>query len=477
MECKKWELYIFFILFLAVSYLYLAPAGPAKAKSIIGNEEENLGITPNTFVNIARESNPAVVYISSTQVIKGPRNFESPLPEPFRDFFGNDFFDKFFNMPQGDLKQKSLGSGFIIDKKGYILTNDHVVRDAKDIRVTLSDENTYDAKIIGQDEDMDVALLTIDVKEDLPVVTLGDSDALRIGEWVVAIGNPFGLEHTVTSGIVSAKWRAISEGPYSSFIQTDASINPGNSGGPLFNIKGEVVGINTAIVAEGQGIGFAIPINMVKDVLDDLKKEGKIKRGWLGLMIQKITPDLAKSFGLEKNNGALVSEVVKGGPAEKSGIKRGDVIIRFNDKQIKEFADLSRYAGLTKPGTKVTLGLIREGKTMELSVKLGEYEKSAQASLSQQGKTSLGMRVQNITPDLAKYFDIDQTEGVLVVEVLSDGAAEEAGIQKGDIIIEVNRKKVRDTKEFDKAVQSSSKSTILLLINRKGQSLYIALGR
>jgi len=325
-------------------------------------------IAPNTFVEIAKKLNPAVVYISSTQVVKGFQNFHPPLRDPFRDFFGDDFFDKFFGIPKGDLKQKSLGSGFIIDKEGYLLTNNHVVRDAEDILVTLSDENEYNAKIIGKDEDMDVALLKIDAKEDLPVAKFGDSDALQIGEWVVAIGNPFGLEHTVTAGIVSAKWRTIGQGPYNSFIQTDASINPGNSGGPLFNIKGEVVGINSAIVAEGQGIGFAIPINMVKDVLEDLKTEGKIKRGWLGLMIQRVTPNLAKSFGLKENKGALVAEVVTEGPADKAGVKRGDVIISFKGKEIREYTDLSRYAGLTRPGTKVKIESVFDNSTIESRV-------------------------------------------------------------------------------------------------------------
>jgi len=454
------------------SKINIIPAGIASPEKP-EIQEQYRGISHNTFVNIAKKFNPSVVYISSTQIIKGPQGFQAPFEDPFRDFFGDDFFDRFFNMPKGDLKQQSLGSGFIIDKEGYILTNNHVVMDAKEILVTLSDENEYKAKVIGNDEDMDVALLKVDAKEDLPAVNLGDSDALQVGEWVVAIGNPFGLEHTVTAGIVSAKWRSISEGPYSSFIQTDASINPGNSGGPLFNINGEVVGINTAIVAEGQGIGFAIPINMVKEVLHDLKHEGKIRRGWLGLMIQKVTPDLAKSFGLKEHKGALVSEVVEGGPADDAGIKRGDVIVRFNEKEIKEYTDLSRYAGLTKPGTRVTVELIRDGKKVEVMVNLGQFERGAQAIAEEKEETILGMAILNITPELAQHFDMKQSEGVIVVDVKPDTPADRAGIQKGDVILEVDRKKVSNIREFQDAITRSSGETILLLISREGHLLYI----
>jgi len=442
------------------------------------NQEKNQVITQDTFVQIAKQYNSTVVYISSTQVIKGIQGFQHPFQSPFRDFFGDDFFDKFFNMPRGDLKQKSLGSGFIIDKEGYILTNNHVVNNAEDILVTLSDENEYKAKVIGKDEDMDIALLKIDTKEALPVTKLGDSDALQIGEWVVAIGNPFGLEHTVTAGIISAKWRSISQGPYSSFIQTDASINPGNSGGPLFNINGEVVGINTAIVEEGQGIGFAIPINMVKEVLDDLKHEGRIRRGWLGLMIQKVTPDLAKSFGLKGNKGALVSEVVKGSPADKAGIKSGDVIVRFNDKEIREFSDLSRYAGLTKPGTTVQLEIIRDGKKMDLTAELGEFEKGEKVAMGKgEEKSDIGITVQDITPELARSFNVKPSEGVLVVDVQSNSPADKAGMQRGDVILEVNRKKMSNTRDFQKLIRASQGDTLLFLISRGEHLLYIAIGR
>jgi len=445
-------------------------AKPKESSAAV--ESQGAFIPGNIFVKIAKEANPAVVYVSSTQVVKNFQ-FHAPMNDPFRDFFGDDFFNKFFGIPKGDLKRKSLGSGFIISKDGYILTNNHVVKDAEDIKITLTSKNEYEAKIIGSDEDMDIALLKIEAKEDLPVVRLGDSDRLEIGEWVVAIGNPFGLEHTVTAGIVSAKWRPIGQGPYDSFIQTDASINPGNSGGPLLNIRGEVVGINTAITAEGQGIGFAIPINMVKEVMAELKEKGKITRGWLGLVIQKVTPDLAKSFGLKENRGALVAEVVEGSPADKAGIKQGDVIISFNGKEINEYTDLSRMAGLTRPGTKVRLELIRDMKKKEVEVEIGTFSSEA-AVAKGPVETELGMTLQDITPQLAEHFDLSETSGVLVTNVIPGSAADKANIRRGDIIIEVNRQKVTNVSEFQK-IAKKNKKTLLLLIKREDHLLYTAI--
>ena len=445
-------------------------AKPKESSAAV--ESQGAFIPGNIFVKIAKEANPAVVYVSSTQVVKNFQ-FHAPMNDPFRDFFGDDFFNKFFGIPKGDLKRKSLGSGFIISKDGYILTNNHVVKDAEDIKITLTSKNEYEAKIIGSDEDMDIALLKIEAKEDLPVVRLGDSDRLEIGEWVVAIGNPFGLEHTVTAGIVSAKWRPIGQGPYDSFIQTDASINPGNSGGPLLNIRGEVVGINTAITAEGQGIGFAIPINMVKEVMAELKEKGKITRGWLGLVIQKVTPDLAKSFGLKENRGALVAEVVEGSPADKAGIKQGDVIISFNGKEINEYTDLSRMAGLTRPGTKVRLELIRDMKKKEVEVEIGTFSSEA-AVAKGPVETELGMTLQDITPQLAEHFDLSETSGVLVTNVVPGSAADKANIRRGDIIIEVNRQKVANVSEFKK-IAKKNKKTLLLLIKREDHLLYTAI--
>src|SRR5919197_206208 len=311
---------------------------------------------PN-FADLAEQLKPAVVNISTTQVVKGQRRMapRTPFPSPFgeRDPF-EEFFERFFGGegPQREMRRRSLGSGFIITKDGYIVTNNHVVENASDIKVSLSDKEEFDAKVIGRDPKTDLALIKIEAKKDLPTAPLGDSSKLRVGEWVIAIGNPFGLGHTVTAGIVSAKGRIIGAGPYDDFIQTDAPINPGNSGGPLFNMQGEMVGINTAIVSSGQGIGFAIPINIAKPLIPQLEKTGKVTRGYLGVSIQSIAPDLAKALKLEDRQGALVAEVVPGGPAARAGIQQGDVIVAFNGKAVKDAHDLPAMAAETPVGQK-----------------------------------------------------------------------------------------------------------------------------
>ena len=298
---------------------------------------------PSSFAPLVKTLTPAVVNINTTKVVKSAgRSFNfhgSPFPSDQFD----EFFNRFFGQhPQRKFRQRSLGSGFIISKDGYILTNNHVVEDADEVKVTLSDEKSYDAKIIGMDKRTDLAVLKINVDHDLPIVALGDSSKLEVGDWVIAIGNPFGLERTVTAGIVSARGRVIGSGPYDDFIQTDASINPGNSGGPLFNLRGEVVGINAAIVAGGQGIGFAIPVNMAKDLLPQLKS-GKVSRGWLGVQIQKVTPELAESFHLDSEKGALVADVVEDSPADRAGIKTGDIILSFNGREVDSMRKLPRW--------------------------------------------------------------------------------------------------------------------------------------
>ena len=282
-----------------------------------------------------------------------------------------DFFNHFFGqMPERDLKQQSLGSGFIVDKEGYILTNNHVVEEADDIRVTLLDGRSYDAEVKGRDPKTDIALIRIKPENGLPVATLGDSDALLVGEWVIAIGNPFGFGHTVTAGVVSAKDRTIGAGPYDAFIQTDASINPGNSGGPLFNARGEVVGINSAIIASGQGIGFAIPINIAKSIMEQLREKGSVTRGWLGVQIQALTPELRESLDLSAEGGALVAGVIKGDPAEKAGLKAGDVVVEFDGRSVRSDRDLVSIVGNTPVGRKVALKVVRDGKTLTLEVKV-----------------------------------------------------------------------------------------------------------
>lgn len=444
---------------------------------------EPLQLEPNSFVILAKELNPVVVNISTTQVVK--QKPMVPFPEfksPFEDFFGDEF--RFFGeAPEREFKRQSLGSGFIINKEGYILTNNHVVDNAEEIIVTLSDkkEKEYKAKVVGKDARLDVALIKIDANGDLSVAAIGNSDSLQIGEWVMAIGNPFGLGHTVTAGIVSAKGRVIGAGPYDNFIQTDAAINPGNSGGPLFNLKGEVVGINTAIIAGGQGVGFATPINMAKDILVQLKEKGRITRGWIGVSIQEVTPDLAKSFGLKDKQGALVSSVNEGEPADKAGIKPGDIIVEFDGKEIKEVSDLPRNVASITPGKTVKVKIIRDGKEKILSVAIGkmrEDEEAAAVEGKEEGMTEkrLGFSVQSITPEIAKRMDIKDTEGVLVDQVKPNSPVAAAGIKSGDIIKEVNKKGIKNLKEYKEAMKAASNDdTVLFRIVRGGNTFYVAI--
>ncbi len=436
-----------------------------------------------SFVALAKRLMPTVVNISTTQVVKGRPMV--PFPEfrtPFEEFFGDEFF-RFFGDREREFKRQSLGSGFIINKEGYILTNNHVIENATEIIVTLSanSKKEYKAKVIGKDAKLDVALIKIDAGEDLPAATLGDSDRLEIGEWVLAIGNPFGLGGTVTAGIVSQKGRVIGAGPYDNFIQTDASINPGNSGGPLFNQKGEVVGINTAIIAGGQGIGFATPINMVKEILVQLKEEGRVTRGWIGVTIQDVTPELAQSFGLKEIKGALVSSVVPGDPAEKAGIKPGDIIIEFDGKPIGELNDLPRTVAATPPGKKVKVKVIRDGKEKVLFVKIGKKREDKEARVEEADELAsgkkLGIIVQDITPEFAERFNLKETSGVLVHTVRRGSPAANAGIRRGDIIKEVNRRPVSDVREFKRRLKEvlKKKDVVLFLIRRGSSVLYVAI--
>src|SRR5271157_57111 len=318
---------------------------------------------PQSFAELAKKVTPAVVNISTTTTVKVPGN-------PFKQFFGphdGPFGDFFGDMPDREMKQRSLGSGIIVDKEGYIITNNHVVSGSGEIKVKLTDGREYTAKVIGRDPKTDLALIKISsIFKDLPTLSLGDSDKMRVGDWVLAIGNPFGLEHTVTQGIISATGRVIGAGPYDNFIQTDAPINPGNSGGPLVNLRGEVIGINTAIVASGQGIGFAIPSSIVKTIISQLKDKGKVVRGWIGVSIQNLSPEMVQSFGLKGSEGALVGDVVPGGPADVAGIKRADVITEFNGKSIKNMSELSRAVADTPVGKAVTARIIRAGKEMDI---------------------------------------------------------------------------------------------------------------
>lgn len=428
------------------------------------------------FAELAKKLTPTVVNISTTKKSQAPRMFRRGPGSPFGNDPFEDFFDRFFeNQPRRQFNEKSLGTGFIFSDEGYIITNNHVVAGADDIKVKLFDGREYKGEIKGADEKLDIALVKIEAKNHLPVAELGDSDAISIGEWVMAIGNPFGLSQTVTAGIVSAKGRVIGSGPYDDFIQTDASINPGNSGGPLFDANGKVVGINTAIVAGGQGIGFAIPINMARTAIMQLRDTGKVTRGWLGVAIQPITQDLAKSFGLDSEWGALVADVTKDSPAEKAGLKVGDIILEFNGRAIHEFNELPRMVAATPAGTKATLKLVRDGKQESRTVSIGVLSEVTGEGGQPVVQEKIGMRVSEITRELAAKLGIKESVGVVVTDVLPNGIAEQAGILPGDVIKEINGEKIDTLTAYERAVGGLKKNSFVrMLLKRGANSLFVA---
>ncbi|MDR3556016.1 MAG: DegQ family serine endoprotease [Syntrophobacteraceae bacterium] len=437
---------------------------------------------PASFANLVQQVESSVVNISTTQKAKE----KSPLQQfggpnsPFDQFFGDQFKHFFGNIPQGEVETHALGSGFLISDDGLILTNNHVVDKADEITVKTFDGKEYTAKVVGRDPKTDLALVRITAgKGVLPKpAVLGDSDAIRVGDWVIAVGNPFGLSTTVTSGIISAKGRVIGAGPYDDFLQTDAAINPGNSGGPLFDMQGQVVGINTAIVAQGQGIGFAIPINIAKSILGQLKT-GKVIRGWLGIMIQNITPELAKSFGITATKGVIVADVVQEGPAAKAGMQRGDIIQNLEGKTVENSGELSRKIAALKPGTEVSLGVIRNGKPLTLKVTLGTLPAKLPKAkiLSPKTESAWGITVQNLTPELAQTFGLSAGEtGVVITKVQPNSAAAEALLRQGDVIKEVNRQKIQNIRDWTQATEKVSKGApLLLLVERGGNTFYVAI--
>ncbi|MFH1349468.1 MAG: DegQ family serine endoprotease [Pseudomonadota bacterium] len=434
---------------------------------------------PGSFSNLVKEARESVVNISTVKIIKGggpPLQFRSPFGpnDPFHDFFDRFFKDQ---IPR-EFRQKSLGTGFIIDKEGYILTNNHVVEKTDEIKVRLASDKEYTAKIIGRDPKTDLALIRIETDESLNPLPLGDSDNLEVGDWVIAIGNPFGLGQTVTAGIVSAKYRQIGAGSYENFIQTDASINPGNSGGPLLDTNGRVVGINSAIYSRSGGsigIGFAIPINMAKELLPQLKK-GKVVRGWLGVMIQKITPELKEKLDLKDERGALVADVTSGGPADKAGIKRGDVIIAFDGKEIKEMNELPLIVASTPVDKTVGVEVIRKGRKESFKVKIGRLEEGKEAEAAVEQKSDLGMTLEEITPELARQFGLSEKSGLVVVQVKENSPAVEAGIRRGDFILELDQEPIRNLDEYAKKIKQYKKDDTLLLLIRRGENtLYLTL--
>jgi serine protease Do len=438
---------------------------------------EILDKTNQATAEVVAAVKPSVVNISSTRTVK-----ESRVPYPFfnnpfsRRFFGDDF--KSHEKPR-EHKRSGLGSGVIVDKDGYILTNNHVIRGADEIKVTLSDKREFRGKVIGTDQKTDLAVIKIDSNH-LPVIKIGNSDKLKTGETVFAIGNPFGLSQTVTSGIVSATGRAnVGIADYEDFIQTDAPINPGNSGGALVNIRGELIGINTAIFSTTggyQGIGFAIPSNMAKAVMESLIKKGKVVRGWLGVTIQPLTPDLAKQFNLKDEKGVLVGDVAEEGPAEKAGIRRGDIIIEFDGKDVKDTTSLRNMVANTQPEHEVTIKIIRDGQTKSVQVRISELPGEIPSFAKTFDNRLKGIHVQNITPALQKNLNIPKRIIGVVVTDVEDESPADGILLKDDIILEINRNTISNTKDYEAVVSNIKPAeNILLLIFRRDATVYITL--
>lgn len=433
---------------------------------------------PSSFSGIAEKLSSSVVNIKVVKVEKAGFNRpEMEIPEgPFGDLFRR-FFQEMPQTPERHRTQ-GAGSGVIISKDGYILTNNHVVEGAKEVTVTLANQKEYKAQVVGRDPKTDLAVLKIASEGSFPAVTMGDSDQLKVGDWVVAIGNPFGLNHTVTSGIVSAKGRIIGAGPYDDFIQTDASINPGNSGGPLVNMNGELVGINTAIIPYGQGIGFAIPVNTAKPLVPQLISKGEVTRGYLGVNIQSITPELAKALKLGDRKGALVADVVPGGPADKGGIKRGDVITAYNGKVVEDSHHLPVLVAATPINQEVTVTILRQGEEQKLSMKVGQLP-AEKTIIEQSGHPTTGkwgLQLGDINSQIAQRFHLKEEKGVVVAGVEPGSNADEAGIQRGDLILEVNRQPVDSVKDaLEKINRSKDKDHLLLLVQRNNGKFFVPL--
>jgi serine protease Do len=454
--------------------LFLAGEAPARAAEVSFLS----GFTP-----IVKSALPSVVNISTSKKVQVSEREASPSSGPFRDFFGPDFFDQ-FGGPR-ERQENSLGSGVIVSSDGYILTNNHVVQGATDIEVFLSNERRLKGRIIGGDAKTDIAVIKVEEKS-LPALTLGNSAGVQVGDFALAIGNPFGVGQTVTMGIVGATGRGgFGIEHYEDFIQTDAAINPGNSGGALINVRGELIGINTAIVARSggsQGVGFAVPTNMARPVMEQILKQGKVIRGYLGISIQTMSPELAKSFSSKTTQGALIADVVPDGPAAKAGLRRGDIVLAVNGEPVLDSRRLTLRISQAAPGTAVDLNLLRDGKEQNIRVTLGELPSDperAQAPGVQRGQgTALeGVAVDKLTPDIARQLNLPpQTRGVVVVQVSPETAAA-TGLQRGDVIEEVNRRSVSTMGEYEQAVRQAGGGEVLLLLNRGGSSLYIVIGQ
>ena len=465
---KKFILTTILILFLSLVCVQSIGAETEQTKSYL-----TLEALSDSIADIAEKVGPAVVNIDTVRMVTTQfPSFEDPI---FKRFFGREFEEFRRTIPQ-----KGTGSGFIINQEGYVLTNEHVVRKADKIKVTLSDGREFDGEVIGSDVTSDMAIVKIKA-DHLPTVTLGNSDELRVGEIVIAIGNPYGLQQTVTMGVVSAKGRSIPTGIeghiYRNFIQTDTAINPGNSGGPLLNIKGEVVGINTAIIPYAQGIGFAIPINMAKRNIDDLINLGKVRRSWLGVYIQEVTPEIAEQFDLTEAKGVLVGDVIEDSPAEKAGIKRGDIIVKVNDEEVNSPEELQDKIRSIEIGEKANVEVVRDGKEITFVVKIGEMptvEEEGEYPKEKVFSVQTGLKVEAVTSEVAKELELPWVKGLVITEVIPGSSADDMGLQPGDVILEVNRIEVSSVEKWEEIISRLEPGdTLLLLVFRNHHTYYV----
>ena len=467
-QLKKWKKAS--ILFL-ITTLVIAMGNRLTTASV--NPESIM--VPANFSGIALKARPGVVNISTVKKIKTSGH-------EFRAFPGNPFGGRGFSgpfskgMPPYDYKQRGMGSGFLIDMDGYIVTNNHVIDNAVQIKVKLANEKEFDAELVGRDPNTDLALIKIPGGDDLVPLAMGNSDKLQVGKWVVAIGSPFGLEQTVTAGIVSAKGRVLGAGPYDNFIQTDASINPGNSGGPLLDMDGKVVGINTAILRNGQGVGFAIPVNLAEEVITQLKKDGKVTRGWLGVGIQNLTLELAEYYGMKDKQGVLVTDIYKADPADKGGMKINDIITAVDGKKIKSTRELSRTIANSPVEKAINITIFRDNQEKNLSVELGERVNSAGHVPRQKGSLEeFGFNLIELTWELAKQYGYNENEkGLLVVSVKPESRGHYAGIQQGDLLVEINRVPVKSLRDYEEKINKTNDGNLITLLLKRGNSLIVA---
>ena len=453
-----------------------AAAKPESPSPVRPEAHAVLRALEDAFSAVADRVTPAVVNVSTV----GPKASTNGDEDRFRDFFGDELYDRYFRRrPRED--GRATGSGVIVDRKGYILTNNHVIENAREITVRLSDSRKFSATLVGRDPKTDLAVLKVDAATPLPAAELADSDRLRVGQWAIAIGNPFGLDRTVTVGIISATARnRVGVATYENFIQTDASINPGNSGGPLLNLDGKVIGINTAIVAAGQGIGFSIPINEAKVVMAQLIAKGRVVRGWLGVVIQDVTDELASAFGVRERDGVLVADVTKGGPAETAGLRAGDIVVELNGTRIREVPDLQRRVAGVAPGERVRVVVLRDGARQPVTVMIAEMPTEEPTPVALAGAEGFGMQVEPLSPGAVERLNLSVSQGVLVVDVAGGGPADRAGLRRGDVILEVGRLPINDAQSFGQALAALAPGeTALMYVHRSagGGNQYVVLDR